>query len=113
MTSSPTLAAAQAAVRSGDVPVPEGFTAEQVMTNVSTAYAITYIFGLVGLILIIRFLPRLTGVDLAGEAAALESKRVGGVEDRVHALPEIQVRAHRLTNEALTRPKAPRFSRCP
>ena len=101
LTSSPTLAAAQAAVRSGDVPVPEGFTAEQVMTNVSAAYAITYIFGLVGLILLIRFLPRLTGVDLAGEAAALESKRVGGVEDRVHALPEIQVRAHRLTNEAL------------
>jgi putative transport protein len=100
LTSSPTLAAAQEAVRTGDVPLPEGFTAEQLMTNVTTAYAITYIFGLVGLILIIRFLPRLTGVDLAAEAATLESKRIGGVEDRVYGLQNVQVRAHRLTNEA-------------
>ena len=57
--------------------VPDGFTAQQVLTNISTAYAITYIFGLVGLILIIRFLPRLTGVDLAGEAAAHRSGITG------------------------------------
>jgi putative transport protein len=101
LTSSPTLAAAQEAVRAGDVPVPEGVTADDVMTNVTTAYAITYLFGLVGLILIIRFLPRVTGVDLAREAARLESQRVGGIEDRVYALQDIQVRAHRLTNEEL------------
>jgi putative transport protein len=71
LTSSPTLAAAQEAIRAGDVPLPEGFTAQQVMTNVSTAYAFTDIFGFVGLILIIRFLPRLTGVVLVGVAAAL------------------------------------------
>jgi putative transport protein len=98
LTSSPTLAAAQEAVRTGDIPLPDGVTADQVMTNVTTAYAITYIFGLVGLILIIRFLPRLTGVDLAAEAAKLESKRVGGVEDRVHGLQDIRARAYRLTN---------------
>ena len=57
MTSSPTLAAAQQALRSGQVPVPDGVTAEQMITNVTTAYAITYIFGLIGLLLIIRFLP--------------------------------------------------------
>ena len=98
LTSSPTLAAAQAAVRAGDVPLPDGVTAQQAMTNVTTAYAITYIFGLVGLILIIRFLPRLTGVNLAAEAAKLESERVGGVEDRVYALQNIGVRAYRMTN---------------
>jgi putative transport protein len=101
LTSSPTLAAAQEAVRSGDVPLPDGVAAEQVMTNVTTAYAITYIFGLVGLILIIRFLPRLTGVDLAAEAALLASKRVGGVEDRVYAVQDLKVRAYRLTNKEL------------
>jgi putative transport protein len=101
LTSSPTLAAAQEAVRTGDVPLPDGATAEQVMTNVSTAYAITYIFGLVGLILIVRFLPRLSGVNLAAEAARLESTRVGGVEDRVYGLQDIKVRAHRLTNASL------------
>jgi putative transport protein len=101
LTSSPTLAAAQEAVRAGQVPAPEGFTTEQLMTNVSTAYAITYIFGLVGLIMIIRFLPRILGLDLPGEAASLEAARRGGVEDRVHALNDIVVRAHRLTNPAI------------
>jgi len=101
LTSSPTLAAAQEAVRAGQAPVPAGFTAEQVMTNVTTAYAITYIFGLVGLILIIRFLPRILHLDLAAEAAKLEASRRGGVEDRVSALNEIVVRAYRVTNEKI------------
>jgi putative transport protein len=98
LTSSPTLAAAQEAVRAGDVPLPDGVATVEVLTNVTTAYAITYIFGLVGLILIIRFLPRLVGVDLVAEAATLASERVGGVEDRVHGLHDIKVRAYRLTN---------------
>jgi len=101
LTSSPTLAAAQEAVRAGQVPVAEGYTSDQIMTNVTTAYAITYIFGLVGLILIIRFLPRLLGLDLPAEAAKLEASRRGGVEDRVHALNDIKVRAYRVTNEKL------------
>jgi putative transport protein len=101
LTSSPTLAAAQAAVRAGDVPVAEGFTAEQVMTNVTTAYAITYIFGLVGLILIIRFLPRMAGLNLPAEAAKLEASSRGGVEDSVQALNDIVVRAYRVENERL------------
>jgi putative transport protein len=101
MTSSPTLAAAQEAVRTGDVPLPEGLTASQVMTNVTTAYAITYLFGLIGLIMLIRFLPRLTGVDLAAEAAALSSKKIGGLEDRAYGLQNIQARCYRLTNPDL------------
>lgn len=101
LTSSPTLAAAQEAIRVGDVPLPEGLTADQIMTNVAAAYAITYIFGLVGLIMIIRFLPRLTGVDLAAEAAKISSQAVGGVQDRVQELRDIQVRAYRVTNPGL------------
>jgi putative transport protein len=102
LTSSPTLAAAQEAIRAGDIPLPPGLTADQLMTNVSTAYAITYIFGLVGLIMIIRFLPRMTGVDLVAEAASLESQRRGGAEDRAQGLRDITVRAYRLTNADLT-----------
>jgi len=101
LTSSPTLAAAQEAVRAGQVPAPEGFTPDQIITNVATAYAITYIFGLVGLIFIIRFLPRVLGLDLASEAARLEAAQRGGVEDRVLGLKEIVVRAYRVTNEKL------------
>ncbi|NOR67614.1 MAG: transporter [Woeseiaceae bacterium] len=109
LTSSPTLAAAQEAVRAGQVPVPAGFTADQVMTNVTTAYAITYIFGLVGLILIIRFLPRILHLDLPSEAAKLEASRRGGAEDRVSVLNEIVVRAHRVTNEKLVGPTLDRI----
>jgi putative transport protein len=101
LTSSPTLAAAQAAIRAGDVPVAAGFTADQMMTNVTTAYAITYIFGLVGLILIIRFLPRLLGLNLPSEAAKLEAAGRGGVEDRVHVLNDIVVRGYRVENKSL------------
>jgi len=101
LTSSPTLAAAQEAVRAGDIPLPPGLTTDQVMTNVTTSYAITYIFGLVGLIMIIRFLPRLTGVDLPAEAADLAAKRTGGVEDRTQGLQDIMTRAYRLTNDKL------------
>ncbi|MHC5110520.1 MAG: aspartate:alanine exchanger family transporter [Planctomycetota bacterium] len=102
LTSSPTLAAAQEAVRNGQIPVIEGFTADQIMTNVATSYAITYIFGLVGLILIIRFLPRILKLDLPAEAARLEASRSGGMEDRVHVLNNMAVRAYRLTNARLT-----------
>jgi putative transport protein len=101
LTSSPTLAAAQEAVHAGDIPLPPGLTADQVMTNVTTSYAITYIFGLVGLIMIIRFLPRLTGVDLAAEAADLAAKRTGGAEDRAQGLKDLTTRAYRMTNPEL------------
>ena len=46
---------------------------DQVVTNIGTAYAITYLFGVMGLILLIRFLPVLLGTDLAEEAAKLET----------------------------------------
>jgi putative transport protein len=114
LTSSPTLAAAQEAVRAGQVPVPAGFTADQIMTNVTTAYAITYIFGLVCLILIIRFLPRILHLDLAAQAAKLEVSGRRGVEDRVSALNEIVVRAYRVTNEELVGPPLDRiYERAP
>ena len=102
MTSSPTLAAAQEALRAGQVPVPEGMSADQMITNVTTAYAITYIFGLVGLILLIRLLPRLMGIDFRAEAATLASRQMGGVEDAAQALPDIVARAYRVERDDFT-----------
>lgn len=102
MTSSPTLAAAQEALRAGQIPIPEGMTADEVVTNVSTAYAITYIFGLVGLILIIRLLPKLMRVDFKAEAATLAAQQSGGVEDAVKTLPDIVARAYRITEQDFT-----------
>jgi putative transport protein len=68
LTTTPTLAAAQDAVRSGLVTAPEGFTSEEVLTNIGAGYALTYLFGLIGLILVIRLLPRILGIDLPAEA---------------------------------------------
>ncbi len=102
MTTTPTLAAAQEAVRAGQVPLPAGMSADMVITNVTTAYAITYLFGLIGLILIIRFLPKLMGVDFKAEAAKLAREQQGGVEDAVKAIPNIAVRAYRVTEAEFT-----------
>lgn len=73
MTTTPTLAAAQDAVTSGLVTVPAGTTGEQILTNIGAAYALTYLFGLIGLILLIRLLPMLLRIDLPAEAAKLET----------------------------------------
>ena len=59
LTSSPTLAAAQESIRTGQVAPPEGISADAMIGNVATGYAITYIFGLAGLIAIIKLLPQL------------------------------------------------------
>ena len=73
LTSSPTLAAAQDAVREASVTLPPGYSAEKVMSNIASAYAITYIFGLTGLITLIRYMPRLLGIDLEAECRAIEA----------------------------------------
>ena len=96
MTTTPTLAAAQDAVKSGIAPVPDGFSAGEVIANIGAGYALTYLFGLIGLILVIRLLPRLLGIDLPAEAARLD-----GVEDP-EAAPDISDfsrRTYRVTRE--------------
>jgi len=100
LTSSPTLAAAQEALRSGQVAPPAGITADEMIGNVATGYAITYIFGLAGLIAIIKLLPKLLGIDLKKESKALEAK-----EDAASgSIPgNIAARAYRVTNEAITK----------
>ena len=80
LTSSPTLAAAQDAVREASVTLPQGYSAEKVMSNIASAYAITYIFGLTGLITLIRYMPRLLGIDLEAECRAIEAPSGRGVK---------------------------------
>ena len=96
MTTTPTLAAAQDAVQSGLAKMPDGFTSNQVLTNIGASYALTYLFGLVGLILIIRLMPRVLGLDLPAEAAKLAS---GDDLDKGPDLSEITRRTYRITKE--------------
>jgi putative transport protein len=102
LTSTPTLAAADSAVVSGDYRPPDGLTVEGVRSNITTAYAITYIFGLVGLILIIRLLPGMLGIDLAEEAVKLEREEAEAGPFPVFSPSDIVVRAVRIENEQLT-----------
>ena len=96
MTTTPTLAAAQDAVQSGLAKMPDGFTSNQVLTNIGASYALTYLFGLVGLILIIRLMPRVLGLDLPAEAAKLES---ADDMEKGPDLSEITRRSYRITKE--------------
>ena len=95
LTTTPTLAAAQDAVRSGLVSVPQGLTREELLTNIGAGYALTYLFGLIGLILIIRLLPRVLGIDLPAEAAKL----TGGADPEAGPdLSRLTRRTYRVTH---------------
>lgn len=75
LTSTPTLAGAQDALSSGLANLPDGMSAATATANVGTAYAITYLFGTVGLIVGIRFFPKILGIDLPAEAKQLAKER--------------------------------------
>jgi putative transport protein len=70
LTSTPTLVAAQDAVAQG-MALPAGVTRETVASNIATSYAITYVFGLTGLILFITLVPRLLRLDVVAAAKDL------------------------------------------
>jgi len=106
LTSTPTLAAAQDAVNSGVVSLDAGETLKQVNANITVGYAISYAFGLLGLILFMRILPGIAKVDMPSEATALARKlkfssdddsEEPGMENR--GLP--MVRIYKVTNEAI------------
>ncbi len=100
LTSSPTLAAAQDALRTGQVAPPEGITADEMIGNVATGYAITYIFGLAGLIAVIKLLPQMLGINLAKEAKALETEE----ESKAASQPtNVSARIYRVTSEEITK----------
>ena len=100
LTSSPTLAAAQDAFRTGQVTPPDGITADEMIGNVATGYAITYIFGLAGLIAVIKLFPQMLGIDLAKEAKALETEEESKAASQV---TNVAARFYRVTNEELTK----------
>ena len=100
LTSTPTLVAAQDALAQGAV-VPSGMSHDDVLANISSAYALTYVFGMGGLVLMIAFLPKVLGIDLAAEAAELGLGQLGEDEDAPAELPAI--RAYRVDHEEATR----------
>jgi putative transport protein len=111
LTTTPTLAAAEDAIRSGTILPPEGFSKDMMLNNIMTGYAITYLFGLIGLILLIRFIPMMTRVNLAAEAHALSGKERFSVSDPMGALGKIVTRAFLVTKDELVGIPFGEFSR--
>jgi putative transport protein len=114
LTSTPTLAASISAVEAPDYLMPDGYNLESIKVNITSAYAITYIFGLVGLILVIRFLPKLFGIDLAKVAEQMEHDEKAKKKQPLFSQDDIVVRAIRLESEELTgKPLGELYERSP
>ena len=97
LTSSPSLAAAQDAVRSGLVSLPAGWTADTALASIGTSYAITYVVGTLGVLALVSVFPRVIGLDLRSEARRLEQL----VEP--DAPEPLQARAYCVRNEDFCR----------
>src|SRR5262249_18518959 len=76
LTSMPTLVAAQDAVRDGVAVLPPGFEPGAVTGNLAASYAISYVIGTFGLLLLVSVAPRALGIDLKGEARRGAADRV-------------------------------------
>ncbi|SNR83666.1 aspartate:alanine exchanger family transporter [Puniceibacterium sediminis] len=78
------LGVGQGAMASGAYVPPEGMTVEEVGANMAAAYAISYVLSTVGIILLIRYLPRIFGYDAAADAKLAEAEYTGGA---IHPVP--------------------------
>ena len=99
LTTTPTLAAAEDAIRSGTILPPEGFSKEMMLSNIMTGYAITYLFGLIGLILLIRLIPIVTRINLVEEARALAGEDMGSTSNQMADFGKIVTRAFLVKKE--------------
>jgi len=105
LTSTPTLAAAQDAVQNGLADLGSGTTPEAALQNITVAYALTYGFGMIGLILFIRLSPLVFRVDLKAEAkkAAREMHISEETDDDAkYSDPVPLLQAYELQSETLT-----------
>ena len=64
LTSTPTLVGAKNALDAGIAVLGPGITTEDLRQHITVGYAITYVFGTIGLILIVKFMPAILRIDL-------------------------------------------------
>jgi len=105
LTTTPTLAAAQEAVRTGVAAIPAGANPEHVIATIGSSYAITYIVGLLGVITAVRLLPRILRIDLESEA-----RKLAGAAQSENVV-QLQARAYRLTSDEFCRPTLAELAR--
>ncbi len=104
------IGVAQSAVSSGAFKLPEGITAEQVGANIAAGYAISYILSSIFIILLIKYLPSMFGIDPVKAGKEAEAEFGAGGENA--ALPStagfshkgvvpLDIRAYEVENEEL------------
>lgn len=101
-TMSAAIGSAEQAVLAGALTLPEGTSPERVSAMIALSYGITYIWGTVGIILIVKYLPKIWGVD-AHQAAQQYEKENGVASGDAPALSGWTaggLRAYRLENAA-------------
>ena len=110
MTDTGIIGAVTGAVETGAYTPAEGVSPAEVIGNAAAGYAIVYLFSLVGMILLVRQLPRLSGVDARAAAREAEASFGGGAtklpmtgHDAVDLMPRlgVDVRAYRVENPRL------------
>ena len=99
LTSTPTLVGAQNAVEGGLVVIPDATTAEGLIESISVGYAITYIFGTVGLLLLVKLLPGFLGIDLAKQAEDFAKERGFATENEEARSERPILRAYEVPSE--------------
>ena len=82
-TISAVMGVATSAVDDGLFKMPSGITAGEVKANIAAGYSLTYILSILGIVLLVRNLPGIFGIDPV--AAAKESEKTYG--SKGHALP--------------------------
>jgi putative transport protein len=104
------IGVAQSAVSSGAFKMPDGITADQVGANIAAGYAISYILSSVFIILLIKYLPAMFGVNAVKSGKEAEVEFGGGGEGE--ALPStagfsklgvmpMDIRAYKVEHEEL------------
>jgi putative transport protein len=101
-TMSAAIGSAEQAITDGVVKLPEGMTKEAASGMIAISYGISYIWGTVGIILIVKYLPRWWGVNARAAAKKYEEEfGVKNVDDAgLSGYRPAGLRAYRLENPA-------------
>jgi putative transport protein len=102
------MGVASNAVTTGTYQLPAGITADQVVANIAAGYSLTYVFSLLGIVLLITHLPSMFGIDpiMAGAEAtkkfsASKDPAPGTAAAFEHGMLHGDIRVFRLTNAEL------------
>ena len=104
LTSTPTLAGAQDAIRSGLANIPDGMSAKTVMNNVNVGYALTYLIGTIVIIIVVRYAPKMMHLNLEAMARTY-AKEKGMLGKRKNAATTAEtlpiIRAYQITSTGI------------